>query len=103
MCWREQSGVAERSDADERLIARWTLDSRVFLQKKYEKHCYSLKKIGFLLNLYPGEEPLRFRTNMPNRKCIHLTPFETFLGLASLYETLKVLRLDTGSVKNLFF
>ena len=60
-------------------------------QFKTTKKCrFSLKRIGFLLNMYPGEEPLRFRTNIPNRKCIQWTPFETFLGLARLYETLKV-------------
>ena len=40
MYWREQSGVAEQCDADDRLLAPWMLLS---------------EKIGFLLNLYSGE------------------------------------------------
>ena len=40
---------------------------------------------------------------MPNQKYIQGTPFETFLGFASPYKTLKFLRLGAGSVKDLLF
>ncbi len=61
------------------------------------------KKIDILLNLYPEEEPLRFRTNLRNLKTIRGTRFESFLSFARMYETLKVLPLDTGSVEYLLF
>jgi hypothetical protein len=64
---------------------------------------YTLKKVGFLTNLYPGEEPLGFRTDLRNLKRFRSKSTECFLGSADPYETPKVLPLDTGSVKNLFF
>ncbi len=50
-----------------------------------------------------GEEPLRFRTDLPNLKRFRMKSAKYVLGLADPYETSKVLPLDTGSVKNLFF
>jgi hypothetical protein len=67
------------------------------------RKAYTLKKIGTLPNLCPGEEPLRFRADLPNLKRFCSKSAECFLGSADPYETLKVLHPGTGSVKHLFF
>jgi hypothetical protein len=62
----------------------------------------TLKKIGVLPNLCPGEEPFWFRTELPNLK--KLINFHTVLkrGSVIFYGTKKVLPLGTSSVKHLF-
>jgi len=40
---------------------------------RYMETEHALQKIGFVQNLYPGEKPLRFRTNLPNLKCVQFT------------------------------
>ena len=52
MCWREQWGVVERSDADDRLLMPWTLDSRVFLQKNMKN--ITKKQVIMILNILMG-------------------------------------------------
>jgi hypothetical protein len=61
------------------------------------------KKIGILPNLHPGEEPLRYCTDIQNLKNISKTLLEYFLGFVHPHETLKVLLLSIGSIIYVLF
>ena len=76
----------------------WSIIFRVSLARVLRKK----SQVYMIFLWYPGEEPLRFRTDLLELKRFRREFTESIFSSAYLLETLKVLPLDTGSVKNLF-